>query len=122
MTPKHQTRIPQSTSLTQQIRVVEQRLLRRRAASRLRLARCTSQLRESITSPLALLLAAAIGFALGPSTGSRSAASSAKASRRVSGLRLLPAAVSMLSMAGSMMSLWQRFKATSHAAQKNTSA
>lgn len=111
MTSEIPTRLPDDASLDQQIRMVEQRLSRRRASSSLRLSLFRTQLRDSMTSPLALLLAASIGFAMGPSKGSRPAPSSAEASPGVADIRFLPTAVSMVSLAGSVMTLWQRFRA-----------
>lgn len=112
MIPRNQTSLPDDASLDQQIRMVEQRMMRRRAASKARLALFRSQLRDRMTSPLVLLLAAGVGFAMGPSKGSKSA-SSAEAPPRADGVRLLSTIVSWVSLTGSVMTLWQRFKADS---------
>lgn len=113
MTADVQSRRPDEASLDQKIRMVEQRLMRRRASSRLHLATFRWQLRDRMTSPLALLLATGIGFALGGSTkGSGSAQyAAAKAPPGAGGAQFLSTMLSMVSLAGSVMTLLQRFKA-----------
>lgn len=111
--PRNQTSLPDDASLDQQIRMIEQRMMRHRASSKARLALFQWQLRDRMTSPLALLLATGIGFAMGPSKGSKSAASSAEAPPRTDGIQFLSTIVSWVSLIGSVMTLWQRFKADS---------
>lgn len=122
MTAKNNPFPPDDASLDQHIRRVEQRLLQRRASSRQHLALIRSQLRTRMTSPLALLLAGGVGFALGASKDSSSAAASptapTTASANVSGVRLLPTVVSMVSLAGSMLTVWQRFSAAARPAER----
>jgi hypothetical protein len=98
-------------SLDHKIRMVEQRLMRRRASSRVRLATFRWQLRDRMTSPLALLLAAGIGFAMGGSKGSGSAQYAAEAPPGAGGAQFLSTMLSMVSLTGSVMTLLQRFKA-----------
>lgn len=117
MTRQTRTRLPGGASLDQQIRAVEQRLLRRRASSSVRLTLLRSQLRESMTSPLALLLAAGTGFAMGPSKEPSSAQSSTSASPGDAASRFLPTMVSMISLAGSVMTLVGRFQTHSASAK-----
>lgn len=107
MTADVQSGRPDDASLDDKIRMVEQRLMRRRASSRVRLATFRWQLRDRMTSPLALLLAAGIGFAMGGSKGS----GSAQAQPGAGGAQFLSTMLSMVSLTGSVMTLLQRFKA-----------
>jgi len=111
MIAKTQTRLPKDATLDQQILMVEQRLLQRRASSASHLALFRWQLRQKMTSPLVLLLAGGIGFAMGPSTGSKSARPSAAASAGSAAVRFLPTMLSMVSLTGSVMTLVERFRA-----------
>lgn len=106
MTADVQSGRPDDVSLDEKIRIVEQRLMRRRASSRVRLATFRWQLRDRMTSPLALLLAAGIGFAMGGSKGSGSAETPPGAG----GAQFLSTMLSMVSLTGSVMTLLQRFK------------
>ncbi len=112
MTADVQARRSDDASLDQKIRMVEQRLMRRRASSRLRLATFRWQLRDRMTSPLALLLATGIGFAMGGSKGSGSVQYAAAEAPPGAGVaQFLSTMLSTVSLAGSFMTLLQRFKA-----------
>ncbi|HRQ57567.1 MAG TPA: hypothetical protein PLN31_09115 [Azoarcus taiwanensis] len=113
MTYRNLARLPDDASLDLQIRRIEQRLNRHRVSSKAHRARFRWQLREGMTSPLMLLLASGLGFALGASSGSKPAPTSSHAGPRAEGIRLLSTMVSMVSLAGSVVTLWQRFKAVS---------
>jgi len=120
MITKTQTRLSKDASLDQQIRMVEQRLLQRRASSASHFALFRWQLREKLTSPLVLLLAGGIGFAMGPSKRSKPAESSAAASAGNAAIRFLPTMFSMVSLAGSVMTLVEKFRSGSAPASSAT--
>lgn len=124
MTAETQNGTSDDASLDRQIRAVEQRLMRHRASSSLRLATFRRQLRDRMTSPLVLLMATGIGFAMGQSGRSTPArSSSAEAPPGAGGIQLLSTMLSMVSLTGSVMTLIQRFKADkTQSAQKNTPA
>ncbi|MGL1833640.1 hypothetical protein ACKVEX_08540 [Rhodocyclaceae bacterium SMB388] len=120
--PRNQNRLPDGASLDQQIRIVEQRMIRHRASSKARLVLFRAQLRDRMTSPLALLLAAGVGFAMGPSRVSKHAQPPAEAPPRADGVQLLSTIVSWVSLTGSVMTLWQRFRADSPPTGRERSA
>lgn len=116
MTKRYATRLPSDASLDQQIRRIEQRLMRRRESSREHMAGFRRQVRERMASPVILLLAGGLGFALSAFTGSKPAPSSSTSAPRPEGVRLLSTMVTMVSLGGSVMTLWQRFKSVSRPA------
>ncbi|HRP76328.1 MAG TPA: hypothetical protein PKZ27_12045 [Rhodocyclaceae bacterium] len=123
MTAETQNGTLDDASLDRQIRVVEQRLMRHRASSSLRLATFRRQLRDRMTSPLVLLMATGIGFAMGQSRRATPVRSSPEAPPGAGGIQLLSTMLSMVSLTGSVMTLIQRFKADkTQSPQKNTPA
>lgn len=122
MTRKDPFRLREEGSIDEQIRRVEQRLIGHHLSSKAHLTQFRSKLRERMTSPLVLILASGVGFVLAASTGRQSTQSTSEGSRRSDEVPLLTTLVTMVSLTGSMLSLWQRFGATARPTRSASSA
>ena len=91
-------------SLDQQILDVELRLMQRRRSSRQHGAALRQRLRDTLSSPLMLLVAAGVGFALGPWSWRRKAAPSV-AQGAGGGPSLLSTIMKALTLAGAVMAI-----------------
>lgn len=106
-----QAKASPAASLDEQILEVERRLIRRHASSTSNRAAVRRHVHDTISSPLTLLLAAGVGFAIGhfrrPHTARSSAAEAGGGSGGVSSMSTMLSAVSL---AGSIMTLLQRIR------------
>jgi hypothetical protein len=107
---KHASASP-AASLDEQILEVERRLIRRHASSTSNRAAIRRHVRETISSPLTLLLAAGVGFAMGHFRRPHTARSSVTDTAGGTGGALsLSTMLSAVSLAGSIMTLLQRIR------------
>ena len=102
---------PPSVSLDQQIRDLEQRLEQRRQSSTLHAAALKRSLRQKVRSPVTLLLAGAVGFALGLVVPLGKLGRPAhKDSKSAGGATVLAVTMDALTLVGAVMALLQATK------------